>query len=95
VGDDGGPRFCADAAADPATGLHAATAALAALFGGGSHLIDIALAGVARLVAGSGMPPSPSASTCAVAPPSARVPRGAGPTLGRDTARVLAELVGK
>jgi hypothetical protein len=45
-----GPVFCADAAADPATGLYAAIAALACAQSGGG-LIDIALRDVARHLA--------------------------------------------
>ena len=37
------PRFWGDAVADPAAGLHATVAALAALHIGGGHLIDVAL----------------------------------------------------
>jgi hypothetical protein len=43
----GGPLFCADAVADPLTGLHAAVAALAAHGAGGGVLLDLALRDVA------------------------------------------------
>ena len=92
VGPDGAPRFCGDAAADPATGLHAAAAALAALAGGGSHLIDIALSQVAAFVAGTGGPHYIDSTGTVASPPRARTPIGAGPALGRDTEQVLAEL---
>lgn len=45
--EDGEPRFCADAVADPATGLTAAAACLEALSVGGRWLLDVALARVA------------------------------------------------
>jgi len=47
AGSEHAPLFCADAVADPLTGLHAALAALASWHGGGGHLIDIALRDVA------------------------------------------------
>ena len=43
----GDPVFCADAIADPLTGLHAAVAGLASVLAGGGHLIDLAMSGVA------------------------------------------------
>ena len=45
-----GPLFCADAAADPATGLYAAIGALACLLTGGG-LVDVAMRDVARHLA--------------------------------------------
>jgi len=55
---DGDPRFCGDALADPVTGLHAAVAGLAAMVGGGAHLIDVALADVsAHLLLGADAAP--------------------------------------
>ncbi|HTN78173.1 MAG TPA: hypothetical protein VMK16_00760, partial [Acidimicrobiales bacterium] len=47
-----GPVFCADAVADPATGLTAAAAVLDRLASGGRWLLDVALAGVAAALAG-------------------------------------------
>ncbi|MGE2736187.1 CoA transferase [Mycolicibacterium vaccae] len=41
------PRFCADAVADPLTGLHAARAVLSARQRGGGALVDISMAAVA------------------------------------------------
>jgi len=38
------PVFCADAIADPITGLYAALAALASLAAGGGHLVEVAMA---------------------------------------------------
>jgi hypothetical protein len=51
---DGSPCFCADAAADPAAGLHAAAAALSGLVGGGTHLFDVSLSNVAASLAAPG-----------------------------------------
>ena len=50
---DGVPVFCADAFADPVTGIHAGFAALAALAGDRSGLLDVAMVDVVgHLVAG-------------------------------------------
>ena len=46
VADRDGPLFCADAIADPLTGLHAALAAWAAWRAGGGALLDVALCAV-------------------------------------------------
>jgi crotonobetainyl-CoA:carnitine CoA-transferase CaiB-like acyl-CoA transferase len=46
VADDAGPLFCADAIADPLTGLHAALAAWACWRSGGGALLDLALCDV-------------------------------------------------
>lgn len=52
---DGGPVFCADAVADPVSGLYAALAALASIARGGGHLVDCAMARAAAFAnAGSG-----------------------------------------
>jgi hypothetical protein len=51
VWDDEGPCFCADAVADPLTGLLAATAASIVLATGGRRLVDVALARTAAAVA--------------------------------------------
>ena len=56
------PLFCADAIADPLTGLHAAVAALAAWRAGGGVLVSLALCAVAAHALGSG-PPPPGAVT--------------------------------
>lgn len=84
------PRFCADAVADPLTGLVAATAALEALAAGGGRLLDVALARVAASMAG----PTITADVApgAVAAPVARRERGPAGELGADTSRVLGEL---
>src|SRR4029077_16039748 len=52
VYDSAGPCFCADAVADPLTGLVAADACLAALVGDERTLLDIPMAGVAAAFAG-------------------------------------------
>lgn len=52
VWDDGGPWFCADAIADPLTGLTAAAAALDALAAGGDGLLDVSMSAVAAHFAG-------------------------------------------
>jgi len=88
---DGRPCFCADAAADPASGLVAAAAALDALATGGRWLLDVAMAGVAAHLAGPTLPagdPPPAAPP----PPVPSPPPGRAPALGRHTAEVLAEL---
>jgi hypothetical protein len=86
--DDRGPVFCADAVADPATGLLAAVAVLDRLAAGGRWLLDVALARTAALMAGG-----PSVAwTGPVAPPRARAVTRTAPRLGQDTARIVAEL---
>lgn len=83
--DEAGPCFCADAVADPLSGLAAAAAALEALRSGGRWLVDVALAGVSASFA------SPTlAALGEPAPPRARAPRGVATPLGADTATVLA-----
>jgi len=86
-GDD--PCFCADAVADPASGLVAAAAVLEALAGGGRWLVDVALSGVAAHLAG---PTLAVAADVRAATPARRPPRGRGPGLGEHTDEVLAEL---
>jgi hypothetical protein len=48
---DGRPAFCADAIADPVTGLVAAVEAYRSIDAGGGHLVDVGMAAVAKLVA--------------------------------------------
>ena len=62
VWDDEGPCFCADAVADPLTGLVAATAASIVLATGGRRLIDVALARTAAAVADAGGGRAPGAA---------------------------------
>jgi hypothetical protein len=51
------PVFCADAIADPITGLYAAIGALASMATGGGHLIDTSLVASAAFAAGVGSCP--------------------------------------
>ncbi len=48
---DGSPVFCADAVADPLSGLLAAGAGLASMAAGGGHLVEISMAGTSAAVA--------------------------------------------
>jgi crotonobetainyl-CoA:carnitine CoA-transferase CaiB-like acyl-CoA transferase len=89
VWDDNGPCFCADAIADPLTGIVAATAALVGLGSERRWLVDISMAGVAAAFAG---PTLETTGHEVVAPPSARRPRGKASPLGRETAAVLRAL---
>ena len=84
------PVFCADAIADPTSGMVAAAATLDALSVGGRWLLDVAMSGVAAHLAGPTLragDPSPLA-----APPSVPHAAGPGPRLGEHTGSVLAEL---
>jgi hypothetical protein len=93
-----GPCFCADAVADPATGLVAAAAALAALSTGRRWLLDIALSRVAGALAGrspsiaSAWRPAAARPDVWIAPPRSRSPVTRGPRLGEHTAAVLDRL---
>jgi crotonobetainyl-CoA:carnitine CoA-transferase CaiB-like acyl-CoA transferase len=86
---DDGPLFCADAAADPLTGLTAAGASVDALRSGGRWLLDVAMAAVSADLIG---PTLPTRSGLVVAAPRARPVTTRAPELGGDTALVLAEL---
>jgi hypothetical protein len=55
--DDRGPCFCADAIADPTTGIVAAAAALVAIGSGQRWLVDVAMSRVAADLAGPGVSP--------------------------------------
>jgi hypothetical protein len=92
VRDADGPWFCADAVADPATGLVAAAACLDALAVGGRWLLDVAMSGMAAHLAGPTLPVPPGLPA---PPPSVPVPRGSAPALGAHTAEVLAEVAGR
>jgi crotonobetainyl-CoA:carnitine CoA-transferase CaiB-like acyl-CoA transferase len=83
------PMFCADAVADPLTGLTAAGACLEALANGGRWLLDVSMAGVCAGLAG---PTLPAPADLPVEPPRARSVTRAAPELGADTAEVLSEL---
>lgn len=52
----GGPGFCADAVADPISGMIGATAILRSLARGGGELIDLSMAGCAASIAGPERP---------------------------------------
>jgi hypothetical protein len=86
---DGAALFCADAIADPVTGLTAANACLDALASGGRWLLDVSMAGVCAELAGPTLPASPDVE---IAPPRARSAARVASELGADTAQVLAEL---
>ena len=90
--DDDGPCFCADAIADPATGLVAATAVTEVLSVGGRWTVDVALAAVAASLAGPKLSADPTRD---VAPPRARPRAGVARPLGADTDTVLRELVAR
>jgi hypothetical protein len=82
--DDGGPLFCADAVADPVTGLTAAALALRAVADGGPWIVDAGLACCAAALAG------PAAETLAdAAPPRARSSAAGAAPLGAHTEEVL------
>jgi hypothetical protein len=81
--------FCADAIADPLTGLTAARACVDALGSGGRWLLDVSMAGVCAAMAG---PTLPVPAALSVEPPRARPAASSAAELGADTAQVLAEL---
>jgi crotonobetainyl-CoA:carnitine CoA-transferase CaiB-like acyl-CoA transferase len=83
------PRFCADAAADPLSGLRAARACLDALREGGRWLLDVSMADVSAELAG---PTLAVLDQMPVAEPRARRPHQRAPAAGAQTAEVLAEL---
>ncbi len=86
---NGTPAFCADAVADPLSGLSAARACLDALGAGGRWLLDVSMADVSADLAG---PTLAAPDDVVVAEPRApRVARQA-PAFGADTAEVLTEL---
>jgi hypothetical protein len=84
-----GPLFCADAIADPLTGLAAAGACVDAIRSGGRWLLDISMAAVTADLTGPTLPTRPG---LAVAAPRARPVTSRAPDLGADTARVLGDL---
>jgi crotonobetainyl-CoA:carnitine CoA-transferase CaiB-like acyl-CoA transferase len=85
-----GPLFCADAIADPLTGLTAAAACLDKLRAGGRWLLDISMAAVSAELAGPTLPVPAAGLT--VADPHARQVTKHAPELGADTVQVLADL---
>jgi hypothetical protein len=88
---EGAPLFCADAVADPITGLTAAAACLDALAAGGRWMLDVSMAAVCARLAGPTLA-IPEDLRRAVAEPKARPAPAAAPALGADTAEVLAAL---
>lgn len=80
------PRFVADAAADPATGLTAAVAILDRLAAGGRWTVDVDLAGTAAYLAAG--PVATVAEGATIASPRARPARGPARPLGADDAEV-------
>jgi crotonobetainyl-CoA:carnitine CoA-transferase CaiB-like acyl-CoA transferase len=89
VRDPSGPCFCADAIADPLTGLTAALAALDALDTGRRVLLDIAMARVAGHFAGPTLPVTGDLRPSA---PVARPVVQRGPELGEHNDIVLGPL---
>ena len=81
------PLFCADAIADPLTGLTAADACVRALGEGGRWLLDVSMSAVSSAFSGPTLPAPPE---LAVAPPRARPVQAPASPFGADTARVLA-----
>jgi hypothetical protein len=82
------PLFCADAIADPLTGLAAADACLRALAEGGRWLLNVSMSAVSSTFSG---PTLPVPRDLAVAPPRARPVETTSSPFGADTARVLAK----
>ena len=80
-----GPVFCADAIADPLTGLQAALLVAESLARGGGEVLDVAMAGIAATYAR--LPTSPSGGGPALPPrpPPASPPAAA---LGAHDGRV-------
>ena len=89
VWDGDQPLFCADAVADPLTGLTAADACLAALESGGRWLLDVSMAAVSAALRGPTLP-APAGTTVAL--PHARPVTHRAPDLGADTDAVLADM---
>ena len=89
TGDTDSPCFCADAVADPLTGLVAAALVLTRLGDGGRWLLDLSLAGTAALAADG---PRTHIAGHVVARPRARSVEAPAAALGTHTAAVLTEL---
>jgi hypothetical protein len=84
--EEGQPRFCGDAIADPLAGLTAAGACQQALTAGGRWLLDVSMAAVAADLAG---PTLPVVGAFEVAAPRARPLTATARPLGADTTEVL------
>jgi len=90
VRDNDGPCFCADAIADPLTGLVAAAAVLDAAAAGGRWLLDVSLRRVAaHFAAEANTSPAVEGADIIVAQPRARPSRGVAAPLGAHTEAVL------
>lgn len=83
---DGDPVFCADAIADPLTGIEAAAAVADSMARGGGELITVALAAVAAKYAA--LPKHTPAEGFSVLPPPLPRIKAVGPVLGADAARI-------
>jgi hypothetical protein len=93
VGDPGSPLFCADAYADPVTGVHAAVVAFEAILDGGRGLIEIAMRDVvASMLHGAERHEVPAPGSVVVARPRARQPQGRAARAGADTEAVFRSL---
>lgn len=88
TGEPDEPCFCADAVADPLTGMSAAGLVLERLGWGGRWLIDLSLVGAAARAAGG---PRTRLDRRAIEPPRARDALFPAPRLGRHTGAVLAD----
>ncbi|HTY29792.1 MAG TPA: CoA transferase, partial [Mycobacterium sp.] len=83
-----GPVFCADAVADPLTGLEAARAVANSLRRGGGEVIDVAMARVAATYAALPTTPATTVVEARAPQPPPAAPHAA--ALGADNARVAA-----
>jgi len=77
-----GPVFCADAIADPLTGLEATSAVAESLGRGGGELISVSMAGIAAKYAA--LPTAPSVSDHPAPPPQVPPASRPSPQLGAD-----------
>lgn len=88
VWDADGPCFCADAVADPLTGITAAVEVLESLARPGAELLDVALSRVASSMAG---PTLPVPTGVRPARPTARRPTSRAAPLGTHTAALVGD----
>jgi hypothetical protein len=89
-GEDGEPRFVADAVADPLTGVVAAARTASLLASDGRWLLDIAMSRVAAAVAAAGRPVWESGRSGEAAKPMARPVTAAAPALRRTRGLLIA-----
>ncbi|BFM07785.1 CoA transferase [Halioxenophilus aromaticivorans] len=99
TGEQGPPVFCADAVADPLTGIHGALAAWAFWQAGGGVVLDTSLFGVSRYCASfsaakaDDQPQEPTEQNrFTVAEPQARQAKSKAAALGEHTQTVMAEV---